>query len=93
MALSAGMNLGPHEILESSGKGGTGEVLKVRHPSLRRDIAIGVSAAQFGERFDRDAAAIALDGLKIRVLRDAVCCRSRRRQRKSQLDWQRIGFR
>ena len=36
-----------------------GEVWKAHDPRLNRDVAIKVSAAQFGERFEREAKAIA----------------------------------
>jgi serine/threonine protein kinase len=36
-----------------------GEVWKTHDPRLNRDIAIKVSAAQFSERFEREAKAIA----------------------------------
>src|SRR5579863_3721970 len=59
MALSAGDKLGPYEILAAIGKGGMGEVYRARDPRLNRDVAIKVSAAQFSERFEREAKAIA----------------------------------
>src|ERR1700722_3314629 len=59
MALSPGDKLGPYEIIEPIGAGGMGEVYKARDPRLKRDVAIKVSAAQFSERFEREAHAIA----------------------------------
>src|ERR1700694_275646 len=59
MPLSAGDKLGPYEILAPIGKGGMGEVYKAHDPRLKRDVAIKVSAAQFSERFEREAQAIA----------------------------------
>jgi eukaryotic-like serine/threonine-protein kinase len=59
MALSAGERLGPYEILAPIGAGGMGEVYCARDPRLNRDVAIKVSAAQFTERFEREAKAIA----------------------------------
>src|SRR5258708_7522437 len=59
MALQAGDKLGPYEILAPIGKGGMGEVWKAHDPRLNRDVAIKVSAAQFSERFEREAKAIA----------------------------------
>src|SRR5438552_2302986 len=59
MPLSAGDKLGPYEILAPIGKGGMGEVWKAHDPRLNRDVAIKVSAAQFSERFEREANAIA----------------------------------
>jgi serine/threonine protein kinase len=57
--LSVGDKLGPYEILAPIGKGGMGEVYRARDPRLNRDVAIKVSAAQFSERFEREAKAIA----------------------------------
>jgi tRNA A-37 threonylcarbamoyl transferase component Bud32 len=59
MPLSAGDKLGPYEILALIGAGGMGEVYRARDPRLNRDVAIKVSAAQFSERFEREAKAIA----------------------------------
>ncbi len=59
MPLSAGDKLGPYEILAPIGAGGMGEVYRARDVRLNRDVAIKVSAAQFGERFEREAKAIA----------------------------------
>src|SRR6266404_2363593 len=59
MTLSASDKLGPYEILALIGKGGMGEVYRACDPRLNRDVAIKVSAAQFSERFEREAKAIA----------------------------------
>src|SRR5712691_4538949 len=59
MPLSVGDRLGPYEVVALIGKGGMGEVYRARDPRLNRDVAIKVSAAQFSERFDREAKAIA----------------------------------
>src|SRR5450631_3695691 len=59
MPISPGERLGPYEILVSIGKGGMGEVWKAHDSRLNRDVAIKVSAAQFSERFEREAQAIA----------------------------------
>lgn len=59
MPLSVGEALGPYEITAPIGKGGMGEVWKAHDPRLSRDVAIKVSAAQFSERFEREAKAIA----------------------------------
>ena len=59
MPLSAGDNLGPYEILALIGAGGMGEVYRAHDSRLNRDVAIKVSAAQFSERFEREAKAIA----------------------------------
>ena len=54
-----GTRLGPYELVASIGKGGMGEVWKARDPRLGRDVAIKISAAQFTDRFEREARAIA----------------------------------
>ncbi len=59
MALAAGDKLGPYEVLASIGAGGMGEVYRARDSRLNRDVAIKVSTAQFSERFEREAKAIA----------------------------------
>src|SRR5713101_3763922 len=59
MPLSPGTHLGPYEILAQIGAGGMGKVYRARDPRLNRDVAIKVSAAQFSERFEREAKAIA----------------------------------
>src|SRR5437867_10156273 len=59
MSLSAGMKLGPYEIIAAIGAGGMGEVHKARDTRLDRVVAIKVSKEQFSERFEREARAIA----------------------------------
>ena len=59
MSLQSGDNIGPDQILTSIGAGGMGQVYRARDPRLKRDVAIEVSAAQFSERFEREAQAIA----------------------------------
>src|SRR5882672_9849741 len=59
MPLAAGSRLGPYEIVAPLGAGGMGEVYRARDPRLGRDVAIKVSAAQFSERFEREARTIA----------------------------------
>src|SRR6185436_13129931 len=59
MPLAPGTQLGRYEILGLIGSGGMGEVYRARDPRLNRDVAIKVSAAQFTERFDREARAVA----------------------------------
>jgi hypothetical protein len=57
--LNPGTRLGPYEILALIGAGGMGEVYKAHDPRLGRDVAIKVSAAQFTDRFEREARAVA----------------------------------
>src|SRR5437879_603358 len=59
MTCSAGTRLGPYEIVSSIGAGGMGEVWKARDTRLGRTVAIKISAAQFSQRFEREAQAIA----------------------------------
>src|SRR5437588_6252566 len=59
MSLSAGDQLGPYEILASIGAGGMGEVYLAQDARLNRQVAIKVSSAEFSERFEREAKAIA----------------------------------
>src|SRR3984893_13579647 len=59
MPLSPGDKVGPYEILAPIGAGGMGAVYKARDPRLDRIVAIKVSTAQFSERFEQEAKAIA----------------------------------
>ena len=59
MPLSFGDNLGPYEILAPIGAGGMGQVYRAHDSRLNRDVAIKVAGAQFSERFEREAKAIA----------------------------------
>ena len=59
MPLQPGERLGPYEILVPVGAGGMGQVWKARDTRLDRIVALKVSAEGFGERFHREAKAIA----------------------------------
>src|SRR5579872_6403292 len=59
MSLSAGTRLGPYEIVSKIGAGGMGEVYRATDTRLDRIVALKVSKSEFGERFDREARAVA----------------------------------
>src|ERR1700680_2323541 len=59
MPLQPGDKLGPDEILAPIGAGGMGEVYKANDTRLDRTVAIKVSKAEFNERFEREARAVA----------------------------------
>ena len=59
MPLAAGSRLGPYEIVAFIGAGGMGEVYRARDTRLDRVVAIKIAAANFTERFDREARSIA----------------------------------
>jgi serine/threonine protein kinase len=55
----AGTKLGPYEIVSLLGKGGMGEVYRAHDARVGREVAVKVSSERFGERFEREARAIA----------------------------------
>jgi serine/threonine protein kinase len=57
--IAPGTELGPYCIEARIGAGGMGEVYRARDKRLDRLVAVKVSAAQFSERFEREARAIA----------------------------------
>ena len=51
MALTAGVRLGPYEVLSPLGAGGMGEVYRARDTRLQRDVALKVLPADLaGDR-------------------------------------------
>jgi serine/threonine protein kinase len=57
--IAPGTQLGPYSIEARIGAGGMGEVYRARDTRLNRLVAVKVSAAQFSERFEREARTIA----------------------------------
>jgi serine/threonine protein kinase/Tol biopolymer transport system component len=57
--MNPGDKLGPYEILALIGEGGMGQVYRARDTRLNREVAIKVSAAQFSDRFSREASVVA----------------------------------
>jgi Tol biopolymer transport system component/predicted Ser/Thr protein kinase len=58
-SLQPGQSLGPYRIESFLAAGGMGEVYRATDTRLHRRVAIKVSAARFGERFEREARVIA----------------------------------
>ena len=64
MGLTAGLKLGPYEIVGPLGSGGMGEVYRAQDARLGRDVAIKVLPAEFSadavrkQRFEREAKTI-----------------------------------
>jgi Tol biopolymer transport system component/predicted Ser/Thr protein kinase len=57
--LTVGAQLGPYKIEARIGAGGMGEVFRAVDTRLKRTVAIKVAKENFGERFEREARAIA----------------------------------
>ena len=57
--VTAGMQLGPYKIERKIGAGGMGEVYRATDTRLAREVAIKTCRQEFGERFQREARAIA----------------------------------
>ena len=55
MAISPGDKFGPYEMVSRLGAGGMGQVWKARDTRLDRIVAIKTSAAEFSDRFAREA--------------------------------------
>src|SRR4051794_3616953 len=59
MPLSPGDKLGPYELVAPVGAGGMGTVWKARDTRLDRTVALKIANADFSERFEREARAVA----------------------------------
>ena len=55
----SGLRIGPYELLSPLGAGGMGQVWKARDQRVDRVVAIKFSQAEFSDRFEREARAIA----------------------------------
>jgi eukaryotic-like serine/threonine-protein kinase len=59
VTLAPGTRLGPYEIVAPLDSGGMGEVYTARDTRLDRLVAVKTSKAEFSERFEREARAVA----------------------------------
>jgi WD40 repeat protein/predicted Ser/Thr protein kinase len=59
MTINTGDRLGPYEIVALIGEGGMGQVYRARDTRLNSEVAVKVSAAEFSERFSREASLVA----------------------------------
>jgi len=57
--MTPGERIGPYLIEAPIGEGGMGEVFRARDTRLNRTVALKVSKAEFGDRFAREAKAVA----------------------------------
>jgi serine/threonine protein kinase len=57
--LTPGTRLGPYQIEGLIGQGGMGTVYKAQDTRLHRGVAVKTSAERFGDRFEREARAVA----------------------------------
>ncbi len=56
---AVGLRLGGYEVIAPIASGGMGEVWRARDTRLNRTVAIKFSQAQFTDRFEREARAVA----------------------------------
>jgi hypothetical protein len=59
MSLSPDQKFGPYTLIAPLGEGGMGEVWKARDTRIDRTVALKVAKADFGERSEREARAVA----------------------------------
>jgi eukaryotic-like serine/threonine-protein kinase len=59
MGLSPGDKFGPYALMSPLGEGGMGEVWKAKDTRLDRTVALKLAKADFSERFEREARAVA----------------------------------
>jgi serine/threonine protein kinase len=59
MSLTPDQKFGPYTLISPLGEGGMGEVWQARDTRIDRTVALKVAKADFGERFEREARAVA----------------------------------